>query len=131
MGVRFCKQVNAVNLVYDCKMAFFWFAYAFVFGNLLGEENDNLSILNNNITLLTENTESCSYGEPRLFKQAQTQYYGMLQICNNSSQVWEAVCDYSWSCSESIVACKQLGNTNPCKHRYIIFTNHAVLLKLN
>ena len=45
-GVHLCKQVNAVNLVYDCKMAFFWFAYAFVFGNLLGEENDNLSILN-------------------------------------------------------------------------------------
>ena len=31
--------------------------------------------------------------------------------------MWEAVCDYSWHCNEAIVACKQLGYTNSCKHR--------------
>ena len=25
---------------------------------------------------------------------------------------WEAVCDYRWDCSESIIACKQLGYQN-------------------
>ena len=40
----------------------------------------------------------------------------MLQICN-STQTWEAVCDYDWYCSAAVVACRQLGYTNSCKHR--------------
>ena len=94
-------------------MTLIWFA--FVVAIVLGEAPDN-GVSFSYMIVLTEISESCSNGEPRLFKQAQTQYYGMLQICN-STQMWEAVCDYSWHCNEAIVACKQLGYTNSSKYR--------------
>ena len=45
---------------------------------------------------------------------------GMLQICDSNGN-WTAVCDYGWSCNHAIIACKQLGYTNPSKVKlYII-----------
>ena len=40
---------------------------------------------------------------------------GMLQICDGNNAEWTAVCDYDWQCSHAVVACKQLGFSNPSK----------------
>ena len=42
---------------------------------------------------------------------------GMLQICKAGN--WLAVCDYRWTQSHSIVACKQLGYNNPGEYNYV------------
>ena len=54
--------------------------------------------------------------QSRLFKNVESQYQGMLQICS-STQMWEAVCDYNWQCDEAIVAGKQLGYTSTDQHK--------------
>ena len=58
---------------------------------------------------------TCSYGNIRLYNgSASSNTSGMLQICSTTGQ-WVAVCDYGWGQNSSIVVCKQLGYTNPCK----------------
>ena len=47
----------------------------------------------------------CTYYDIRLYGGSTS---GMVQLCNTNGG-WEAVCDYSWDCRESMVACHQLG----------------------
>lgn len=54
----------------------------------------------------------CNGSEIRLYRNS-TNSGGMLQMCYQGR--WTAVCDYSWGCAESIVACRQLGYTNAGK----------------
>ena len=54
----------------------------------------------------------CSGSEIRLYNSNSTSG-GMLQMCYQGR--WTAVCDFSWGCAESVVACKQLGYTNASK----------------
>lgn len=49
----------------------------------------------------------CNYHDIRLYGGS-TEYEGVVQLCNSTGE-WEAVCDYNWDCTESTVACKQLG----------------------
>ena len=55
--------------------------------------------------------DDCTHQDIRLYNVSNNNF-GMVQLCN-SSGLWEAVCDYRWDCSESIIACKQLGYQNP------------------
>ena len=58
---------------------------------------------------------ACNEDDVRLYNGSSTvKDDGMLQICYGGN--WVAVCDYRWSRNHSIVACKQLGHTNPCKN---------------
>ena len=53
------------------------------------------------------NIDNCTYQDIRLYGGT-SDVEGMVQLCNSTGE-WEAVCDYSWGCTESIVACRQLG----------------------
>ena len=61
-------------------------------------------------------SDACTNRDIRLFDVAtrSASDKGMLQMCNSYSQ-WTAVCDYRWTHYHSIVACKQLGYSNPSK----------------
>lgn len=53
----------------------------------------------------------------------------MLQICNSNGR-WTAVCDYSWACRESSVACKHLGYSNAgILNIVIMITIYACILQ--
>ena len=56
--------------------------------------------------------DNCIYQSIRLYNNSTAGDLGLLQICN-SSRNWSAVCDYGWGCTQSIVACRQLGYANP------------------
>ena len=60
--------------------------------------------------------DACTYRDIRLFDVVtrSVSNKGMLQMCNSYGQ-WTAVCDYGWTQYHSIVACKQLGYSNPSK----------------
>ena len=58
----------------------------------------------------------CTYRDIRLYNstdESTVSDNGMLQICNNAK--WTAVCDFNWQCSHAVIACKQLGFSNPSK----------------
>ncbi|XP_011405675.2 PREDICTED: scavenger receptor cysteine-rich domain superfamily protein-like [Amphimedon queenslandica] len=55
-------------------------------------------------------TSGCSGSEIRLYNSNATSPGGMVQMCRQGR--WTAVCDFSWGCAESVVACRQLGYTN-------------------
>ena len=58
---------------------------------------------------------ACNKDDVRLYNGSSTvKGDGMLQICYGGN--WVAVCDYRWSRNHSIVACKQLGYSNPSKN---------------
>ena len=59
----------------------------------------------------------CTYRDIRLYNSINERTVsdnGMLQICDNAE--WTAVCDFNWQCSHALVACKQLGFSNPSKN---------------
>ena len=59
---------------------------------------------------------TCTRGSIRLYSNETTsESNGMLQMCDSKGR-WTAVCDYSWGCSESQVACKQLGFKGTSKY---------------
>ena len=58
----------------------------------------------------------CTHRDIRLYNSSdhsRVSDNGMLQICGNAE--WTAVCDFNWGCSHAVVACKQLGFSNPSK----------------
>ena len=58
----------------------------------------------------------CTYGNIHLYNSVNESTVsddGMLQICDNAK--WTAVCDYNWQCNHAVIACKQLGFSNPSK----------------
>ena len=58
---------------------------------------------------------ACNEDAVRLYNGSSTvKGDGMLQICYGGD--WVAVCDYRWSRNHSIVACKELGYSNPSKN---------------
>ena len=63
--------------------------------------------------------DACTNGDTRLFdaRTISESDKGMLQMCNSYGQ-WTAVCDYDWTQYHSIVACKQLGYSNPSKYSF-------------
>ena len=70
------------------------------------------------IILLLYSASACTNGNIRLYNgTASVPDNGMLQICKSGK--WLAVCDYRWTQSHSIVACKQLGYNNPGEYNYV------------
>ena len=57
------------------------------------------------------NIGNCSVGEARL-SNGPTVNEGHLEICT-VNETWGTVCDYSFSCANARVACRQLGYTDP------------------
>ena len=58
---------------------------------------------------------ACNEDDVRLYNGSSTvKGDGMLQICYGGQ--WVAVCDYRWSRSHSILACKKLGYNDPSKY---------------
>ena len=60
----------------------------------------------------------CTYGDIRLYNSTDERTVsddGMLQICDDNNAEWTAVCDFNWQCNHAVVACKQLGFSNPSK----------------
>ena len=61
----------------------------------------------------------CTYRDIRLYNSTDETTVsddGMLQICNGDNAEWTAVCDFNWGCSHAVVACKQLGFSNPSRN---------------
>ena len=57
---------------------------------------------------------ACDENDVRLYNGSSTvKGDGMLQICSGGQ--WVAVCDYRWSRGHSILACKELGYSDPSK----------------
>ena len=74
----------------------------------------------------------CTYRDVRLYNsinESRVSDDGMLQICDNNAK-WTAVCDYNWQCNHAVIACKQLGFSNPSKNNdtYIIYGQLYILL---
>ena len=67
--------------------------------------------------------DACTNGDIRLFDvvSRSVSNKGMLQMCSSYGQ-WTAVCDHGWTQYHSIVACKQLGYSNPSKCSFNVST---------
>ena len=63
----------------------------------------------------------CTYHDIRLYGGS-TSTSGMVQLCDANGG-WKAACDYRWGCSESIVACHQLGYPGGIYYMYMYNNN--------
>ena len=63
---------------------------------------------------------NCSVGEARL-TNGPTPNEGHMEICT-VNRTWGTVCDYSFTCPNAQVACRQLGYTDPVGR----YNNYAI-----
>lgn len=61
---------------------------------------------------------NCTHGDMKLIGGT-TEYEGTLQVCVNS--LWGTVCDSSWSSSDALLACSQLGYPGIGQDLFIIY----------